>query len=193
MVRYIKANQTEEFRESNRGLNAKDVWLENFDGTSKSVNHICKILGIEREDIVEAYIPNGVTKLGEYVFCNCTFLTSITIPDSVTSIENYAFAGCTSLTSVTIGTGVKSIGGHAFAGCTSLTSVTIPNSVTRIGAWAFAHCKTLTRVTIGNSVTNIGRHAFIGCTSLIITTNNPYVVDFCIDNDIDYIDVSPSR
>ena len=109
MVRYIKANQTEEFRESNRGLNAKDVWLENFDGTSKSVDYIWEILGIEREDMVEAYIPNGVTKLGEYVFCNCTFLTSITIPDSVT---------------------------------------------------------------------NIGRHAFIGCTSLIITTNNPYVVDF---------------
>ena len=148
MVRYIKANQTEEFRESDRGLNAKDVWLENFDGTSKSVNRICKILGIEREDIVEAYIPNGVTKLGEYVFCNCTFLTSITIPDSVTSIEDYAFAGCTSLTSITIGTGVKSIGGHAFAGCTSLTSITIGTSVKSIGDMAFSGCGSLKSIKI---------------------------------------------
>ena len=56
MVRYIRSNQVEELTKSAKGLNVKDVWLENFDGTSKSVNRICKILGIEREYIVEAYI-----------------------------------------------------------------------------------------------------------------------------------------
>ena len=36
-------------------------------------------------------IPNGVTSIGEFAFCNCNGLRSITIPSSVTSIGNYAF------------------------------------------------------------------------------------------------------
>lgn len=58
-------------------------------------------LGTKREDLTQVYIPNGVTKLGEYVFYNCTSLTSITIPDSVTRIGRAAFKGCTSLTVIT--------------------------------------------------------------------------------------------
>lgn len=58
MVRYIKANQTEESQESNRDLNVEDVWLKYFDGTYESVENICGILGISRGDIAEAYIPN---------------------------------------------------------------------------------------------------------------------------------------
>ena len=59
---------------------------------------------------------------------------------SVTSIGDYAFCNCSGLTSVTIGNGVTSIGYEAFYGCSGLTSVTIPNSVTSIGSSAFQHC-----------------------------------------------------
>ena len=58
-----------------------------------------------------------VTTIGEYAFCKCSSLTSVTIPNSVTSI-----------------------GGEAFWGCSGLTSVTIPNSVTTIGKNAFSWC-----------------------------------------------------
>lgn len=43
-----------------------------------------------------------MTSIVEYVFCNCTGLTSITIPNNVTSIGNFAFSGCTGLNKVTI-------------------------------------------------------------------------------------------
>ena len=76
----------------------KDVWLKNFDGTADSVDHICEILGTKREDLVEAYIPDSVTKIGESAFSRCISLKSITIPDSVTSIDNFAFDGCILLT-----------------------------------------------------------------------------------------------
>ena len=82
---------------------------------------------------------------------------------SVTSIGDYAFCNCSGLTSVTIGNGVTSIGEFAFYGCSDLTSVSIPNSVTSIGASAFEYCDGLTSVTIPNSVTSIGSSAFSGC------------------------------
>jgi formylglycine-generating enzyme required for sulfatase activity len=48
---------------------------------------------------------------------------SVAIPDSVTNIGDYAFCDCASLTNVTIGTGVTSIGDSAFTSCFGLTRV----------------------------------------------------------------------
>ena len=101
-------------------------------------------------------IPNTVTSIGAYAFCNNKSLTSITIPNSVTSIGSYAFYGCS-----------------------GLTSVTIPNSVTNIGGCAFSYSG-LTSVTIGNSVTSFGYEAFRGCnnlTSIVSEIEEPFVFD----------------
>ena len=38
-------------------------------------------------------IPGSVTSIGNYAFCDCTSLTSVTIPGSVTSIGYIAFFG----------------------------------------------------------------------------------------------------
>ena len=88
-------------------------------------------------------IPDSVTCIGDYAFCNFSNLISITIPDSVTSIGNLAFYHCSSLTSITIPDSVISIGISAFIGCSNLTSVTIPDSVSSIGPTAFYHCDSL--------------------------------------------------
>ncbi len=42
----------------------------------------------------------SVERIGEYAFCNCTWLTSIVIPSSITSIGDDAFYDCTALTTV---------------------------------------------------------------------------------------------
>ena len=102
---------------------------------------------IER-DITTFNIPSGTTKIGTYVFQNCTSLTSITIPSSVTSIDIYAFSYCNKLTNITIPNSVTSIGGYAFYYCKGLTSVTIPDSVTSIGGYAFGYCSSLTNIII---------------------------------------------
>ena len=93
-------------------------------------------------------IGNSVTKIGNYLFADCSDLMSIIIPNSVTSIGNFTFRGCSGLTSVTIPNSVTSIGGSAFSGCSGLTSITIPNSVTNIGVGAFSGCSGLTAVYI---------------------------------------------
>ena len=109
--------------------------------------------------------------LGDYMFCGCSALTSLTLPSSVTKIGNYAFEYCSGLTSMKIPFSVTSIGGSAFKGCSGLTSLVIPSGVTEIGVGAFSGCSGLTSLVIPSGVTKIGGGAFSGCsglTSLVI-------------------------
>ena len=75
------------------------------------------------EEIETVIIEDGVTRIGDYAFYDCTGLTTVTIPASVTRIGSYAFEVCTGLTAVTIGNGVTYIGGDAFFNCTKVEIV----------------------------------------------------------------------
>ena len=121
------------------------------------------------ENLVSITLPR-ITKIGDFVFQNCTNFTSITIPDSVTSIGKSTFAGCTKLTSLTIPNSVTSIGDNAFRDCTDLTSITISNRATAIEKYAFAGCTRLATINIPASVTSIGDYAFEGCSALATIT-----------------------
>ena len=79
-----------------------------------------------RDKIKTVHISDGITSIGEYAFCRCYFLTSITIPNGVTTIGAEAFSDCDSLTSVTIPNSVTTIGADAFQECLSLRHVKMP-------------------------------------------------------------------
>ena len=111
-------------------------------------------------------LPNKITKISSYAFCNCSGLTSVTIPNSVTSIGGSAFSGCTGLTNITIPNSVTSIEDYAFDDCTGLTNISIPNSVTSIEGSAFSGCTGLTSITIPERVTSLDGSTFNGCTNL---------------------------
>ena len=113
-------------------------------------------------------IPDSVTEISGWAFCNRRSLRSVTIPGGVTHIGHSAFYNCTSLTSVVIPAGVTEIGKDAFRDCSGLTSVTILESVTTIGDWAFLGCSGLVSVTIPSSVMTIGKNAFPQTTNLVI-------------------------
>jgi hypothetical protein len=115
-------------------------------------------------------IPNTVASIGEYVFLDCSSLTSVVIPESVASIGEYAFLRCTNLTTVVIPESVTSIGRGTFSQCNALTSVVIPNTVKSIGESAFYYCNRLTSLVIPESVTTIGSNAFQNCTGLTDVT-----------------------
>lgn len=110
-------------------------------------------------------IPEGVTKIGEYVF-EGTNVISVSIPEGVTHIEQWAFSCCKELISVTIPESVTYIGMGAFCDCELLTSITIPNGVQQLNMHVFQNCKSLKTVTIPESVKCIGESAFQGCASL---------------------------
>ena len=123
-----------------------------------------------------AIIPEGTTEIGDYAFCGCDSLESVTIPESVTEIGEKAFSDCCLLESIAIPKSVTKIGDYAFGGCDSLESVTIPESVTKIGEKAFSDCCLLESIAIPKSVTKIGDLAFVRCTSLesiVVADDNP--------------------
>lgn len=109
------------------------------------------------------------TKIGDYAFNVCDWMTSINIPStlSITSIGNYAFEGCSGLTSVTIPNSVTEIGQYAFSSCYHLTSFEIPASVTSIGSNAFKGCRGLTSVSWNaKKCTNQGSYSPFSSTNI---------------------------
>ncbi len=82
-------------------------------------------------------IGEGVTRIGDYAFMLCSFVTEVVIPESVTSMGDWAFWHCTGLQEAYIGDGVTEIAAKAFAECTALKTVVIGKSIQRIGDQAF--------------------------------------------------------
>ena len=114
----------------------------------------------------DGFIYTSNDKLGDYVFFDCSGLTSLTLPSSVTKIGCYALSNCIGLTSLTLPSSVTEIGEHAFLNCRGLTKFTIPSGVTKIGAGAFFCCYGLISLTLPSSVTAIGSEAFKHCSGL---------------------------
>ena len=111
---------------------------------------------------ISSYTNDRVTSIGNYAFCSCRSLTTVSFPVA-TSIGNYAFCSCTSLTTVSFPVATY-IGISAFYNCTSLTTVSFPDA-TSISSYAFYYCTSLTTVSFP-AATTIGGSAFRYCTSL---------------------------
>lgn len=137
---------------------------------------------------------NGVTYLvssiGEYAFCNCEGLSSISLPNSITAIHTCAFYGCSQLTSIEIPNSITRIEYSAFAECTNLLHIEIPNSVTIIEQHAFKNTSWynsqpnglvyaglvayqykgslsyVTNIEIKEGTVSIAEYAFLNCTNL---------------------------
>ena len=105
--------------------------------------------------------PLNSGNFGQYVFNNCSNLTTVILPNNATKLDDYMFNGNTSLTNINIPTSLISIGSNAFSDCTKLTSISIPDNVTTIGASAFHNCTNLTSVIISeNANYTLGQYAF---------------------------------
>ena len=90
-------------------------------------------------------IPQGVVRVGEMAFAECTGLYEISIPDTV-----------------------KEIAQMAFFKCEKLQSLSLPDSVETLGPDAFSYCKKLTDIFVPASVREIGHHAFYGCSGVSV-------------------------
>ena len=136
---------------------------------------ITKYTGKEHRITIPAQVAQGtqtypVSKIGDRVFSNYRYLTSVQVPGTVTEIGNNAFYNCTSLESVTIQDDnpscVKKIGRQAFMYCSKLKDISILDSVTEIGSESFYQCKKLDTVTIPEGVMSIAEGLFSYCYNL---------------------------
>ena len=110
--------------------------LSILDGYFKSVKEKY-LYSDENTEIKELVIPDGVTAIGEYSFCNYPNITKVTIPNSVKTIGAYAFHKC-KINTVILGKGAESIATYAFYLSNTNTSdfyslATIPPTVETTG------------------------------------------------------------
>lgn len=78
--------------------------------------------------ITKITIDEGISKIGNYAFKNCTQASEIIISESVTEIGYSAFDNCKSVRQISIPSSVEKINDAPFYGCTELTAVFVDES-----------------------------------------------------------------
>lgn len=121
-------------------VDSKSRYFKSVDSVLFNKNKSVLISFPSRRAISAYTIPDSVTKISSWAFCDCHNLEQIIIPDSVTEIGEGAFYQCASLHSVVIPDSVDKIDDTAFRGCVNLEAVTIPESVTEFGWGIFNGC-----------------------------------------------------
>jgi hypothetical protein len=86
-------------------------------------------------------IPDSVTVISEWAFCECTELAEISIPDTTHEIGEGAFYKCTALERIEVPDSVTKIDDTVFRGCINLKEVIIPKSVIEFGWGLFNGCE----------------------------------------------------
>ena len=137
-------------------------------------------------------IPEGVVKIHESAFEDCTLLQKvsfpmslriiasnafrdsglreISIPASVVELGGACFYGCNELRQAYIHAQIKELKHCLFLGCDKLEKVVMSNQVEKIGEDAFWDCRSLSEITWSRNLIEIDTTAFHGCDSLISLT-----------------------
>lgn len=128
-------------------------------------------------------IPDGVTKIGKFVYGYASITGTFIIPQSVTTITDRAFVQCEISGDLVIPKSVSYIGEFAFENTNQLNSVTFEegSNLTRIYRNTFTWSKA--RVTLPNSLTQIDQKAFYA-----YNTNQPTKTNIVIPDNVTMID-----
>ena len=113
---------------------------------------------LAREEITKITLPETVRYIENAAFWGCKSLVSVNIPNGVEKICDNTFADCTALEKITIPNSVKSIERRAFYNCNSLRFLEIPEIVEVIGDNAFALCDALITIALPGSLKSIGNN-----------------------------------
>ena len=110
-------------------------------------------------------IPDTVTTIGEYAFCDHDTLTEVVIPEGVKTIGQYAFSGCLSLQTVDLPDSLVTLGMDAFR-YTGLTEIAVPEGTETLDTGVFGDNEQLERVVFAGKVVQIDNDQFYGCSNL---------------------------
>lgn len=121
--------------------------MVNYNEKSYQVNSIDHSAFFKCENLIEVYMSNSITFIGELAFYDCSNLTNIVISNGITKIRRATFSGCSSLKNIIIPSNITYIATTAFNNCKTLKDIIIPSSVTKIEKEAFTNCNSLTNIT----------------------------------------------
>jgi len=161
-----------------------------YNGTSGTVhipeaiaNHTVVAIGngafSGNENIVNVYIPRGISQIPMNAFKDAHNLKTVVVPEATSRICASAFEGCSALETVTGYTNIQYIETKAFknSGLKSFTTYQNASGQHSIGSKAFENCHRLTTVKLyGNW--SIASEAFSGCENLYnIEYNNMSTIE----------------
>ena len=164
-LKYLFVNNAPLLTEINIPESLYSCYLENVGFTTINVPNTCENFCIYSQDLEEATIEPGRTRINASMFRDCTNLRKVNIPDGVTTIEYSAFAFCFDLPWVTIPDSVEKIYSGAFIG-SGIYNMTIPDGVTSIEYATFRSCDNLEWIDLPASITRIDESAFDSCENL---------------------------
>ena len=99
------------------------------------------------KNIVAVVIPEGVTVISAYAFCDCENLSVAVLPSTLKAIDKWAFSKYSSRKSIELPAGLVCIGNAAFEE-SGLTSVSLPKSLRLLDYKAFCNCNSLAEIQI---------------------------------------------
>lgn len=135
--------------------------------------------------VEKAVIPESLTKVGRYLFQDCTSLkeaqyltSSYRYGTGSSNYSTYVFAGCTALEKVVLSDGITYLPDRFFSGCSALKTVQVynstdktvsgnenevllPDAITHIGISCFNGCSSVTSITLPSSLTSVASDAFL--------------------------------
>ena len=156
---------------SSVGVNTDGVNVKIGSSVTKIPAHLfyCPDNTLSKKIVHIEFAENSICEIiGEYAFCGCVGLTSITLPNSVTTIERSSFTSCSNLETIILSNNLSIIYDSTFSYCESLALITIPDHVTSIHDFVFNNCSSLTSITLPEGVTSIGSFVFLNCNNLTI-------------------------
>ena len=96
-----------------------------------------------KDEIKYVLVQDGITRICDNAFKNCTALELASIPDTVEFIGESAFENCTKLAEIILPKNLKTIDINAFKGCTALAKAPIIPKSVRYLASTFEGCTSL--------------------------------------------------
>lgn len=114
----------------------------------------------------EVVIPEGITQIGDYAFCENSKISKIVLPEGLIKIGNNAFEKCSKLVQISLPNSLKEIGEYAFRLCKKLQRIEIPGQCESTGWFAFEKCAGLESLVIHEGVKTVGYYSFADCVKL---------------------------
>lgn len=163
-----------------------------IDFSSEDANPLSQAhhLYLNKKEIKELVIPEGIETVKQYAFSGGTNFTSLVFSSDVSKIGNGAFKDCSSFVDVRFPESLVSIGGSAFQNCSNIEEVDIPDNVTTINENAFCDCSNLEKLKLPSKLQIIKQNAFSGC-SKIRSITIPSTVEFIFQKAFSFVSSEP--
>lgn len=85
-------------------------------------------------------LPDGLKKMGDFLFIGCNSLKSAVLPSTTTEVSPGMFMNCSNLEEVAIPEGCVKVSAQAFEGCSSLRVIELPQSIRHLEDFVFKSC-----------------------------------------------------